>query len=387
MFFLLGEQLPALSPYIFGPHEGDAIHILARAPADALHRPIAYLIIATIVYLLLRFFSWPLVWIISGTLWVMDQLFLVPEPPSEKIINGIIAFLGWGILALLPYFIYRWIDKKWGGKGIWKAMLILFLVNLIIFIFMAYQILVLHHIFGLHPTGQQGTSQNDQRNNCQPGNPNNGPDCPKTNVYLGVPCINNPNPKFSHDLTQADKIIKVTPPSLVAGKNQDRAFLWIDTNKTSKVPVYAPVDADLVSGVYKISKTIDTVDYDLHFQVSCEVWFYVNHVSAPIDEIKSRLPSQPETSTNNLTSFNPPIHFKAGELIGHTTGTFQAHNFDFAVFDLNHTNILTGQGGSSDSRFKNFICPFDLFPGSLKISYYKKLDPGLISESNCKSSF
>lgn len=172
-FFLLGEQLPVLSPYIFGPHEGDAIHILARAPADALHRPVAYLIIATICWLLLRFFSWPLVWIISGTLWVMDQLFIRPGEPgkyfsftfsftlsTEKIINSIVVFLGWGILALLPYFIYRWIDKKWGGKGIWKAMLILFLVNLIIFIFMAYQILVLHHIFGLHQNteGQKVTT-------------------------------------------------------------------------------------------------------------------------------------------------------------------------------------------------------------------------------------
>lgn len=205
----------------------------------------------------------------------------------------------------------------------------------------------------------------------------------KINSYLGVPCISNQYPKFTHDLTESDNILKITPNSLVANKSQDRAFLWIDTAKMDKVPIYAPVDADLVGGVYKISKNIDTIDYDLHFQVSCEVWFFINHISAPIEKIKSLFPDKPTTSTNNLTSVNPLMHFKAGELIGYTTGTAQAHNFDFAVFDLNHTNMFIGQGGSTDLRFKNFICPFDLFPEELKSRYYQKLEPQLVPESNC----
>lgn len=205
-----------------------------------------------------------------------------------------------------------------------------------------------------------------------------------TNSYLGVPCISNPNPKFTHDLTESDKILKITPPSLVASKFQDRAFLWIDTSKVDKVPVFVPVDADLVRGVYKISKTVETIDYDLHFQVSCEVWFFINHISDPIDKIKNVFPKEPATATNNLTSVNPVIHLKAGELIGYTKGTANAHNFDFAVFDLNHTNTLIGEDDSNDSRFKNFICPFDVLPENFKNEYYKKLDSTLISESNCK---
>lgn len=214
----------------------------------------------------------------------------------------------------------------------------------------------------------------------------------KTNSYLGVPCPSNPKPQFTHDVTEVDKILKVTPPSLVASKSQDRAFLWIDTSKTDKMPIYAPVDADLVRGVYKISKTVETIDYDLHFQVSCEIWFYVNHISDPVDKIKKFFPSTPaslntsgsSTTSDNFTQISPPLHFSAGDLIGYTKGTAQAHNFDFAVFDLNHDNKLVGQGGSNDPRFKNFICPFDLFQENLKNSYYQKLDPSLISESNCK---
>ncbi len=208
----------------------------------------------------------------------------------------------------------------------------------------------------------------------------------KTNSYLGVPCTDNPNPKFTNDLTEIDKILKVTPNSLIASKSQDRVFLWIDTTKATKVPIYAPVDADLIKGVYKISRSIATIDYDLHFQVSCEVWFFINHISNPSDKIKKFFPKTPaaNTASENFTQFSVPLHFSAGDLIGYTTGTAQAHNFDFAVFDLNHANTLIGQNGSTDSRLKNFICPFDLFPKNLKSDYYKKLDPSLIAESNCK---
>lgn len=233
------------------------------------------------------------------------------------------------------------------------------------------------------PIGQNDNSQPPKPNQSQPVTASSQA---RTNPYLGVPCVSDPNPKFTHDLTEAEKIAKVTPTSLVAAKSQDRSFLWIDMSKTDKVPIFAPVDADLVRGVYKISKTVDTIDYDLHFQVSCEVWFFINHISEPIDKIKSQFGDKPANATNNLTSVNPPMQFKAGELIGYTTGTAQAHNFDFAVFDLNHANKLVGELSSTDSRFENFICPFDLFPGNLKNEYYKKLDLALISESNCLQS-
>ncbi len=209
----------------------------------------------------------------------------------------------------------------------------------------------------------------------------------KNNSYLGVPCRSNPQPKFTHDLTNSEMIQKITPPSLIASKMQDRAFLWIDQSKTTKVPIYTPVDADLIRGIYKmrITEGKETIDYDLHFQVSCEVWFFINHISDPTDKIKKLFPNTPATSTSseNYTKFSPPLHFKAGDLIGYTIGTVQAHNFDFAVFDLNNTNKLVGELKSNDTRFNNFICPFDVFPANIKSNYYQKLIPDLIPESNC----
>lgn len=397
MFFLLGEQLPALPLYIGAPHgDSEKVHILDLAPGDALHRPIAFLIIAIIIWFLFRTFAWPIAYFLGASLWILEQLTLTPLDQRPSIAN-LILFMPtfWTLFTLLPYFIYKKVAQREGVRGIRKALLGAFFINLLLFGFFAFQIYILHnsHRYPQRP-GQPQTSQSDQRNfQCRPGSPNNPPDCPKPtepfrqtkiNPYLGVPCTSNPNPKFTHDLSEADKIFKVTPPSLVASKNQDRAFLWINKNLTDRVPIYAPTDADLIRGVYKISKSVATIDYDLHFQVSCEVWFFINHVSNPVEKIKNLLPNQPASSTNTLIDVNPPLHFKAGELIGYTTGTAQAHNFDFAVFDLNHNNNLVGGGGSHDARFRNFICPFNLLPPELKSKYFQKLDPNLVPESNCK---
>ena len=138
----------------------------------------------------------------------------------------------------------------------------------------------------------------------------------------------------------------------------------------------------------RITQGQETIDYDLHFQVSCEIWFFINHISDPVDKIKNFFPKTPATNTTseNYTKFSPPLHLSAGDLIGYTTGTVQAQNFDFAVFDLNNTNKLVGELKSNDTRFNNFICPFDVFPGNIKSSYYQKLIPDLIPESPCHSN-
>lgn len=388
IFFLLGEQLPALPLYLGRPH-GEKLAILDLPAGDALHRPIAFVLIGVFNWLLFRTFTWPVAYGVGGFLAIVDQFFLTaPDQRSAvNFISTLTILFAWGVFTLVPYFLYRWIEGKWAETGIKMGILVIAFLNLLLLGFFAFQIYVLHNSHRhLQP---QGASRDDQRTTqCRPGDPNNPPDCPapqtKINSYLGVPCVSNPSPKFTHDLTETDKIFKVTPNSLIASKNQDRVFLWINKNLTDRVPIYAPVEADLVRGVYKISKSVATIDYDLHFQVSCEVWFFINHVSNPVEKIKSLFPSQPVSSTNNLTWVKPPLHFKAGELIGDTTGTAQAHNFDFAVFDLNHKNDLVGSGASNDPRFKNFVCPFNFFPPDLKSQYYQKLEAQLVSESNCR---
>ncbi|MBI2595605.1 hypothetical protein HYW46_02615 [Candidatus Daviesbacteria bacterium] len=166
MFFLLGEQLPALPTYLYGPGLGGEgpykLHILDLALGDGLlHRPFAYLIIGTIIWILYRIFTWPLAWIIGATLWILEQRTLTPLDQRPTLINTIVfTFTFWILLTLVPYFIYRWVDQKWGWAGRRNAILIVLLINIFIFGFFAFQIYVLKNSYrGLHKnTGQQVVS-------------------------------------------------------------------------------------------------------------------------------------------------------------------------------------------------------------------------------------
>ncbi len=153
VFFLFGEQLVALPLYLNGPiAEGstgpDKLHILDLPPGDALHRPIAYLVIGIIIWVLFRIFVWPVAWILGAVLWALEQLTLTPLDQRPSISNILVfTFTFWILLTLVPYFVYRWVDSKWGGQGKRSAILIAASINLLLFSFFAFQIYVLHHSY------------------------------------------------------------------------------------------------------------------------------------------------------------------------------------------------------------------------------------------------
>lgn len=187
-FFLLGEQLTALPRYLFeqtGADGPDKLHILDLSLGDGLlHRPFAYLIIGIVIWGLFRVFTWPLAWVLGASLWALEQLTLTPLDQRPSITNIIVfTFTFWILLTLVPYFIYKWVDQRWGRVGKRNVILIVFLINLLLFGFFAFQIYILHNSYrGLlkNSSSEQVTSQNDKRNiQCQPGNPNNPLDCPK----------------------------------------------------------------------------------------------------------------------------------------------------------------------------------------------------------------
>lgn len=199
--------------------------------------------------------------------------------------------------------------------------------------------------------------------------------------FSGVPCTSNPKVKFINDFTEVDKIKSVEPTIITPGNSRHRAWLNISSGK---VAVYAPVDSELISGVYKDAR--GAIDYDLHFQVSCEIWYLINHVTEPVDKIKNVFPKTPQTDTRTNAPLKEPIQVKAGELLGYTTGTPLAHNFDFGVFDLNHFNKdLAADKGSKYGKEANFICPFDVLPSDLKVKYYGKIIQSEKASTNCIS--
>ncbi len=203
------------------------------------------------------------------------------------------------------------------------------------------------------------------------------------NPFWNVPCKSNPQVQFTHDFTEVRKISSVQPSIITPGNSRHRA--WLNIEGGQRVAVYAPVDSELVSGVYKSAR--GALDYDLHFQVSCEIWYLINHITEPVEKIKNVFPSTPQLDTRDPPRVNPPIQFKAGELLGYTTGTPLARNFDFGVFDLNHVNDQSpADGAFLYGKEKNFICPFDVLPKDLKLTYYSKIVSSERNATNCKES-
>jgi hypothetical protein len=204
-----------------------------------------------------------------------------------------------------------------------------------------------------------------------------------------TPCTNNPDPVFTANLSDPNYINFIQPMGLGQVGPRFRTFLWINTaTAPAEIPIYAPVDSSLVDGVY-VSKN-GLVDYDLHFVVSCQVWYLINHISDPIAAIRQDLPATPQVGS---TAVNGPtvtkiLHFKAGDLLGYTTGTTNAHNFDFGVFNSSQDNGFANQArykiADSQDKYLTAVCPYDYFTPDQKAVWYSKFgETGPVANATC----
>src|SRR6266568_907761 len=144
-------------------------------------------------------------------------------------------------------------------------------------------------------------------NNTHAQNNNSQQPAGTTNPLFGVPCKNDPKPVFTHDLTDSNLIDHIQIYGLGESFPRFRSFLWINTRKTAKVPIYAPVDSELVEGEYKSVR--GAADFDIHLMVSCQVWYLVNHITDPVDKIRHALNTTPFTNTLDMPRISPMIHF------------------------------------------------------------------------------
>lgn len=172
-------------------------------------------------------------------------------------------------------------------------------------------------------------------------------------------CVSNENPVFTADITDPKTIKAVTPPR----NEKTHSHVWIKDNQ--KVPVYAPVDAKLVAGSKYTESGV--VNYLFFFDVSCEVEIKFDHVLEPVQSIKDMFPNPPKTDTR--TDPLPATELKAGDLIGYTTGTPQANNWDFGVYNKARLNHLNGKEGYEEIDWRAG-CPYDYFITDKKEFYY-----------------
>jgi len=123
------------------------------------------------------------------------------------------------------------------------------------------------------------------------------------------------------------------------------AYVWVKEPYT-KIPLYAPADGVLTTIRHlTATKFFPSDDFQLVFNLSttCGDYWRFNHVTDPRADIRAAYSYGDKCSSCFDDNGNPTARYeeyekpgtaikvKAGELIGYTSGTPSAHNFDFAI--------------------------------------------------------
>lgn len=191
-------------------------------------------------------------------------------------------------------------------------------------------------------------------------------------------CISNPNPIFTHFPTDMTKVTQISPPIMkVASGVKGHSYI----NVTERVPIYAPVDATLTSGT-KYRENLggrgDLDQYTLRFDVSCEVWYFFDHLIEPIDKIAVEFPgaAKHDTRSDRIS----PVEIKGGEFLGYSSGTGE-HNWDFGVINMTKTTSLKNDPKYMRSeKFDNADCPYSYYEDPMRQELFDLLGYGNASD-------
>jgi hypothetical protein len=150
------------------------------------------------------------------------------------------------------------------------------------------------------------------------------------------------------------------------------AYIWLK-NPTTPMAIYAPADGVLVKIRHKTKNAVfNSDDYDLFFDLSasCADYFRFNHITAPRTDIKAAYQFGDKCSACFDDNGNPSgsyeerevpavkIAVKAGDLLGYTSGTPNAHDWDFAIQISDKT-----------------VCPFSVLAEPYKTTLLNLLGP------------
>ena len=203
-------------------------------------------------------------------------------------------------------------------------------------------------------------------------------------------CISNPNPVFTHEITDFSKIKKLkrwglTPQGYLKGhtyiflKNKGHSGNRVIIKEP--VPVYAPVDSHLILQAQYRLQGLEEVQWRLIFQVSCEIIYRFDHLDTPSDRILKHLGNisvnEDQIAAPNV-AVRPPLKITAGELIAYTKGTPQAGSWDFGASDINKSNELPKRLKKFENKpagrhYKYAACPYDYYNKDIKKKYLKKM--------------
>ncbi|NAY92173.1 hypothetical protein GTQ34_09595 [Muricauda sp. JGD-17] len=179
----------------------------------------------------------------------------------------------------------------------------------------------------------------------------------------------NPNVSFTASFTDLEGIAHIEPLGEIQAFHNFSAHSYVFIKpEVTEVPVYAPVDMDL------INVTDDGADFGLMFRASCEVVLRFGHITNPIPAIQDLARDQ------GISMFEGQaptlLQISAGELIGTTSGTAEAKSFDFGVYRSERPlTFLNNDRFHPVETFRYASCPYDYFTTDLRNQMYDLFGP------------
>lgn len=192
----------------------------------------------------------------------------------------------------------------------------------------------------------------------------------------GEPCTmeSDPTARFNSLPTDLSKIASIVPSgSPAGGVIKPHSYLHNRNNPDGtnvRVPVYAVADSLLTSIAY-YGTTVNTSEYLIFFDVTCEISFKYDHISEVVPKLAAVAPATP--SDSSATSRTAAITFEAGELIGYSVGAGGFGAWDFGAYDLTYTNRFANQEryeAGYMTQSLHTVCPYDYFEEPLKSEMY-----------------
>ncbi len=211
--------------------------------------------------------------------------------------------------------------------------------------------------------------------------PTGGPDTAAGPTQGG--CISDPNPRLTHFYTDLDQIEFINPTIVTSGnwlKNRQYHKVVTDANNEApKVPVYAPADATAVGithylGLMQpwVGEPFELSQFDVRFEVSCEVSFWFDHLSRLAESFASLAPAEGVRDTRDA-QVPIRVEVQAGDLIGYSSGTEPAHVWDFILVNTSKTNRFANQQRYEQTGDLEHLlhgdCPYDYYDQSMRAEY------------------
>ncbi len=199
-------------------------------------------------------------------------------------------------------------------------------------------------------------------------------------------CVSDPSPRLTHHYIDLELIDMINPTIVTSGnwlKNRQYHKVVTDANNDApEVPLYAPADAVAISVTHYLGtmqpwdgEPFELSQFEVRFQLSCEVEFRFDHISSLAEPFASLAPAEGVRDTRDA-EVPIRVEVKAGDLIGYSSGTVPAHTWDFILVNTAKTNRFANQERYERSRDLAHLlhadCPFDYFDASMRAEYVER---------------